>query len=255
MLVILFNCIVLNVTAQLTQSSLYDLQCEHLINPLGLDAASPRFSWKQQDDRRGATQTAYRIWVGTDSLSLVNQHGNAWSSGWVKTSANLARYKGKPLEAFTKYFWKVQVLDQQGKPSAPSTIASFETGMMGMKNWKGSWISDGNDIDLKPAPYFRRVIDVNKKIKSARAYIAAAGLYELYLNGQRIGDHRLDPIYTRFDRRNLYITYDVTAQLREGKNAIGVLLVMDGIIINPPPYGISIMLHGEPGQHSVWISV
>ena len=49
-------------------------------------------------------------------------------------------------------------------------------------------------------------------------------MYELYLNGQRIGDRLLDPAYTRFDRRNLYVTYDVSAQLKSGRNAIGVLL-------------------------------
>ena len=64
----------------------------------------------------------------------------------------------------------------------------------------------------------------SKKISSARAYIAAAGLYELYMNGAQIGDHRLDPMYTRFDRRTLYVTYDITTALQQGKNAVGVLL-------------------------------
>ena len=96
--------------------------------------------------------------------------------------------------------------------------------MMQIKNWKGAWISDTRDINLKPTPYFRKEFEVNKKIKSARADVAVAGLYEFYLNGKRVGDHRLDPIYTRFDRRNLYVTYDVTSHLSEDNNAIGVLL-------------------------------
>src|SRR6185437_1423668 len=66
--------------------------------------------------------------------------------------------------------------------------------------------------------------DLNKEIASARVYIAVAGLYELSINGERVGDHMLDPMYTRFDRRNLYVTYDVTSQIRQGNNAIGVLL-------------------------------
>ena len=61
-------------------------------------------------------------------------------------------------------------------------------------------------------------------MKSARAYVAAAGLYELHINGRKVGDHRLDPMYTRFDRRNLYVTYDVTRQLQDGANAVGILL-------------------------------
>ncbi len=64
----------------------------------------------------------------------------------------------------------------------------------------------------------------SKQIVSARAYIAAAGLYELHINGQRIGDHRLDPMFTRFDRRLLYVTYDITQYLQQGSNAAGVLL-------------------------------
>ena len=107
---------------------------------------------------------------------------------------------------------------------AASAVQSFETGMMGMDHWQGAWIGDGKDIDYRPAPYFRKAFQVKKSVKQARAYIAVAGLYELYINGQRIGDHRLDPLYTRFDRRNFYVAYDVTPQLRQGENVIGVIL-------------------------------
>ena len=65
---------------------------------------------------------------------------------------------------------------------------------------------------------------MKRSIKEARAYIAVAGLYELYINGSRIGDHRLDPAYTRFDRRTLYLTHDITQSLKQGDNAVGVLL-------------------------------
>src|SRR5688572_19450519 len=97
-------------------------------------------------------------------------------------------------------------------------------GMMHNKNWKGSWISDNKDIKEKAAPYFRKNFVAHKPIRSARAYIAVAGLYELYINGKKTGHHRLDPMYTRFDRRILYVTHDVTAALNDGVNAVGVLL-------------------------------
>ena len=105
-----------------------------------------------------------------------------------------------------------------------SPVSYFETGMMGMQHWQGAWIGDGKDIHYGPAPYFRKEFKTGKKVKSARAYIAAAGLYELYINGEKVGDHCLAPLYTRFDRRNLYVAYDVTSQLQNGDNAIGVLL-------------------------------
>jgi alpha-L-rhamnosidase len=204
--------------------SIIDLKTEYLFNPLGIDAPQPRFTWKMEDHRQAAKQTGYRILVDTDSLKVASGNGSVWNSEWVSSGNQLVRYRGKPLQAFTKYFWKVDASDQNQVKSLNAAVASFETGMMNMGNWKGAWISDGYDINEKGAPYFRKVFEASKKVKSARAYIAVAGLYELYLNGQKIGNHRLDPMYTRFDRRTLYVTYDVTQQLQQGKNAIGVLL-------------------------------
>jgi alpha-L-rhamnosidase len=198
-----------------------NLKCEHLINPIGLDAKSPRFSWQQQSEEIGSHQTAYQIVVGTDSQ--LQKESLIWDSGKQNSDLNLMTYSGFDLKPFTKYYWQITVWDQNGSQSA-SEVASFETGMMEMANWRGAWITDTRDIDLKPAPYFRREIDITKEVKSARAYIAVAGLYELSINGQRIGDHRLDPMYTRFDRRTLYVTYDVTDQLKSGANVLGVLL-------------------------------
>ncbi|TDQ06949.1 glycoside hydrolase family 78 protein [Pedobacter metabolipauper] len=200
------------------------LKCEHLENPIGVDAAHPRLSWMMSDNRTGAKQTAYRIVVGTDSLAVRNGKGVTWETGKVLSSNNLVIYNGKALAAFTKYFWLLELWDKDGKAIPAKQVSSFETGMMGMENWKGTWISDRNDVNILPAPYFRKVFSAAKKVKSARAYIAVAGLYELYLNGKKVGNHRLDPMYTRFDRRNLYVSYDVTAQVQSGKNAIGVLL-------------------------------
>jgi alpha-L-rhamnosidase len=222
---ILINCIGL--------SSLYagqpaGLRCEHLVNPLGIDTYSPRLSWQLDDDRYGALQTAYRIIAGIDSIAVANGNGNVWDSQKTNSDRMSVEYSGERLKPFTRYFWSVTTWDGNGSESH-SSIASFETGMMEIKNWKGAWISDGhhlggNSIHVKPAPYFRKTFDVSKKIKSARAYIAVAGLYELYINGEQTGDHRLDPMFTRFDRRNLYVTYDITPQLQQGKNAVGVLL-------------------------------
>lgn len=197
------------------------LKCEYLVNPIGIDAGRPRLSWRMVDERTGARQTAYQLYVSTDSLDM--KKGMVWQPVKVTGGASLVTYAGRALQPFTRYFWRVDTWDKDGIKSS-SAIASFETGMMSRSNWKGAWISDLNDVAAKPAGQFRKVFEANKKIRSARAYIAVAGLYELYVNGQKIGNHRLDPMYTRFDRRTLYVTHDVTAQLQAGKNAIGVLL-------------------------------
>jgi len=211
-----------NTFAQSTQPT--DLKCEYLTNPIGIDATSPRFIWQLKDDRAGAIQSAYQIFVGTDSLEVKSGKGNAWQTAKINSAKNLVSYQGKALQPFTKYYWTVCLWDKNGKPTKSALTASFETGKMGMQNWKGTWISDDNNIHIKPAAYYRKTFQPKKQIKSAKAYIAVAGLYELYINGKKIGDHRLDPMYTRFDRRNLYVTYDVTTQLQNGKNAIGVIL-------------------------------
>ncbi|RZJ79011.1 MAG: alpha-rhamnosidase, partial [Flavobacterium sp.] len=200
------------------------LKTEYLVNPLGLDNAMPRFTWQMDDNRLGAKQTAYRILVNTDSVALTQGKAVQWNTGWLATSDNLKIYSGQLLKPFTKYFWRVDIADQNNIKSTKVKIASFEMGMMKAENWQGAWISDNQNINLKPAPYFRKVFDASKKIKSARAYITAGGLYELSLNGEKVGNHRMDPTYTRFDRRNLYVTHDVTKHLQTGKNAIGVTL-------------------------------
>jgi alpha-L-rhamnosidase len=206
-----------------TNTGPVNLTCEHLAAPLGIDAAKPRLSWMLNDAAKGAKQKAYEILVSTDSAGLVKGEANAWKTGQINADSTLITYNGEKLKAFTKYYWRVNVWNGNDSRLS-SAITSFETGLMNSANWQGTWISDNRGIEVKPAPYFRKGFELTKKVKSARAYIAVGGLYELYINGQKIGNHRLDPMYTRFDRRTLYVTYDVTAQLQSGKNAIGVLL-------------------------------
>ncbi|MCL7987446.1 glycoside hydrolase family 78 protein [Sphingobacterium sp. lm-10] len=200
-----------------------ELRCEHLVSPLGIDNPNPRLSWKLEDNRPGAVQTAYRILVDTDSLAVVNDRGQIWDTGKQPDDHILLTFAGEQLQPQTRYFWKVITWDKEAKAST-SAVVAFETGKMGNAQWQGSWISDHHTIDHKPAPYFRKEFNLKKEIARARAYIAVAGLYELSLNGRKVGDHRLDPMYTRFDRRTLYVTHDVTTQLRSGQNALGVVL-------------------------------
>lgn len=200
------------------------LKCEYLVNPIGIDAVSPRLLWQQNDRREGAVQTACQVIVGTDSVQVSGGKGDCWDSGKAGSSGQLVTYQGKVLQPFTKYYWTVILWDKDQKKMNPAPVASFETGMMKIGNWKGTWISDSKDIALKPAPYFRKQFQPSGKVKSARIYMAAAGLYELSVNGQRVGDHRLDPMYTRYDRRTLYVTYDVTRLVNSKDVVVGVLL-------------------------------
>ena len=199
------------------------LQTEHLHNPIGIDNPNPRLTWRMDDTRHGATQQTFQIIVGTDSTDVTNGQGNSWNSGIQQGREATTRYMGRQLAPFTTYWWRVEVTNDQGT-RLTSPVARFETGMMSQDRWRGCWIDDGRPTDYLPAPYFRKVFLVEKPVRKARLYIAAAGLYELRMNGQRVGDHMLDPLYTRFDRRTLYVTHDVTNLLKQGRNAVGVVL-------------------------------
>lgn len=197
------------------------LHCEHLITPLGIDVSSPRLNWRLPVGVN--VQKACRVVVGTDSARVASGFGDSWDPGRKATADIIAVYAGQELRPYTRYFWKVYVWDSNDK-MYESGVTYFETGVMDKRNWRGNWISDTHDIRLKPAAYFRKELKLKHNIREARAYIAVAGLYELYINGSRVGDCRLAPAYTRFDRRTLYLTHDVTQLLKQGDNAVGVLL-------------------------------
>lgn len=201
---LLFSFLFFTCKNNLGESSIVNLKCEHLINPIGIDSENPRLSWMMDSKNKGISQSAYQIIVGTDShFTLESQ---IWDSGKMDSDKNIVKYTGPDLKPFTKYFWGVQIWENHGGNSV-SKVAFFETGMIKASNWKGSWITDTRDIDLKPAPYFRKGFDVKNKVKSAKAYIAVAGLFEITINGKKIGDHSLDPMYTRFDRRTLFLPH------------------------------------------------
>jgi alpha-L-rhamnosidase len=194
-------------------------QTEHLTNPLGIDEARPRLTWQCV----GIEQTDYSLAVGTDSGSVAKGQDSGWASGKRSSVGQMVTYDGPALRPWTRYYWSVIIWDKEGG-ATQSGVASFETGMMDQENWKGSWITDTKDVRVKPAGYFRRQFKVDKRVLSARVYIATAGLYVLSIDGRRVGDHVLDPMYTRFDRRNLYVTYDVTDFITLGGNAVGVMV-------------------------------
>ncbi len=192
-----------------------EMYCEYSVNPLGVDTDRPRFGWVLESDRRDQRQTAYRILVSDD-------HGELYDSGKVISDQSVnVPYNGKKLSSGEKCYWKVRCWDKDGTMGPWSDTAAFEMGLLKESDWTGSWI--GADLSVS-APLLRKEIEIPKKIKKARVYISGLGCYELYINGKRVGDHVLDPASTDYDNRILYVTYDVTELLKEGTNAIGVML-------------------------------
>ena len=209
------------------------LTCEYIENPLGIDISAPRLSWNINSAGRNRLQTAYEIIVNDDVKLTSSGKGNVWQTGKVSSDENIQiEYGGKPLQPFTKYFWRVKVYDKNGFASGWSEIASFETAALQLSDWKAKWISDGSkqfekDEDFyqtDPMPLFRKQINVAKKIASARLYISGLGYSEVYINDRKIGDHVLDPGFTAYSKQALYVTYDVTAALKNKVNTIGIML-------------------------------
>lgn len=204
-----------------------DLRVQYLSNPLGVDDPHPVFNWKLKSAARGAEQTAYRVLVASDPGRLKESKADIWDSGVVQSSENVGiRYDGKPLQSGTRYHWTVQVWYGSGKENDTPQHAWFETGLMNKGDWQAVWISADRKAltEPGPAPHFRKEFGVKNKVASARLYISGLGYYDAWLNGKRIGDHQLDPAVTRYDRKVLYVTYDVTQHLQQGDNAIGVIL-------------------------------
>src|SRR5919106_1079440 len=203
-----------------------DLTTEHQANPLGIDASAPRLGWIVQAGHNGARQTAYEIKVSSNDY----MRGDVWSSSKVRSTDSFdVEYAGRPLRSQTRYFWSVRVWDERGRPSKWSKTAWFETAFLDDDEFRGDWINSGEATipsAQTPELLLRKDFGLDdRKIASARAYVAGLGLYKLYVNGNRVGDRELDPAFTEYEDRVMYSTFDITRSLRRGRaNALGVSL-------------------------------
>lgn len=216
----------------------YSLKTEYLANPLGIDAERPRFSWLLKSEARGMAQDAYRVIVATSLELLAQNTGDMWDSGKVisKETVNI-EYTGKRLCSRTSYWWRVYSYHNGNETGTVSESAVFETALMEPSDFICKWTGTEEEIS---SPIFRREFHLEEKAVKARAYICGLGYYEMYFNGQKAGDHVLDPNWTDFDdrtlrdliypykdnsrKRALYVTYDITSLLKFGSNAIGIML-------------------------------
>ena len=201
------------------------LRTEYKENPLGIDTRKPRLSWRLESEARGVVQSAYEIRVtgGDGGPGKV-----VWTSGKVASDDSIQRvYEGPALHSGGKYEWQVRVWDGGGRVSAWSAPSSWEMGLLEPSDWKASWIEPGLPEDTAksgPSPMLRREFRLKGGVARARAYVTSHGLYEMYLNGRRVGDQLFTPGWTSYNKRLQYQTYDVTALLQAGANAVGVQL-------------------------------
>ncbi len=213
--------------------ALKQLKTEMLSNPEGIDEAEPRLYWQIASGERNVYQKAYQILVASSVDKLNQEEADFWNSRKVTSSENIhIKYQGENLESNTKCYWKVRVWTNKGM-SSWSEPAYWSVGLLYNKDWWGRWIGfdrafPWEEIATRPtlgSRYFRKEFQTKKEIKSATAYIIGLGLYELHINGQKVGNAVLAPSPTDYFQNVKYNAFDVTSLLKSNdQNAVGVTL-------------------------------
>ena len=209
-----------------------DLRTELLKNPEGIGTATPKFSWIIESKDRNVEQKAYAFLAASSLDKLNEKDADLWNSGKIESrESTKVLYAGKALESRSQVFWKVKVYSNKGD-SAWSDVSKFSIGLLNNNDWIAKWIGldklfpwDSGEMHSRlSARYLRKEFTSTKDVKSAKVYISGLGLYELYINGEKIGDQVLAPGPTDYFKTVLYNTFDVTAYIKQGKNAIGTIL-------------------------------
>ena len=218
------------------QSSIYasNLRCEYLLNPMGIDEPLPRLSWTLtavHPDNFRQQQTAYHIIVTKCETGLAASQFKVWDSGWVKSGLmQQITYNGVPLESDQLYQWKVCVRDEAGKQSGWSKTAYWTTGLFKPSEWTAKWIGTGDTQDTnKPEcsiadPWLRKTFFLDNHPSKAVIFIASIGYHEVYINGNKIGNDVLSPCVSDYLKRARYVAYNITHELKPGKNVIALWL-------------------------------
>jgi alpha-L-rhamnosidase len=210
------------------QLSVDHLRTEYRNNPVGIDEKNPRLSWIIQSNLNNTEQLAYQVQVATSEPAFDSEEFVIWDTGKIESNRSVQNiYEGPVLNSRTRYFWRVRVWDNHNRTSDWSDAVFWEMGLLNPESWQAEWIEPGLDEDpfvSQPAPVLRREFQAQSPIEKARVYVTSHGVYEMELNGQRIGDEILSPGWTSYLNRLQYQTFDVTGLLTVGDNAIGVML-------------------------------
>jgi len=242
MLIILGSCF------QQKTVHIVELKCQSLINPTGIDNCRPYFSWILESDKRGQNQTAYQIIVADNEKDIDSDKGSAWNSGKISSNQTFAvYYEGQPLVSNRTYYWKVRIWDMDGNTSKFSQTARFTTSILDSVVWKAKWMGMGTGKDpVNKKGFYDKAINIDeegdsicyhesslllrkefslsKPVKQAILHVCGLGLYELSINGKRIGTKVLNPAKTNYNKVVLYDSYDVTSNLDDEDNVIGIML-------------------------------
>lgn len=229
LLSVLFVSLLMSLSMPLTgQVTVTRLRCEYRVNPIGIDALRPRLSWEIRSQEHNVMQDTYEIRAALDRQDLAGGKNLIWNTGPVNSDRSVhVPWGGENLKSRERVYWQVRIRDNRGNISPWSEPAWFEMGLLQPGDWKADWIRADIDEDLShsnPPHWFRKEFNLKKKITKARVYATSLGLYELHINGKRVGADYFTPGWTSYNKRLQYQTYDITNMLQEGKNTIGAIV-------------------------------
>jgi len=216
---------------------IYDLRCNGLKEPIGVDTPKPFLTWKLENisKENGIYQSAYQILVSSSIEKIKKLEGDLWDSGRVECKAYQVVYGGEHLQKGQRVWWRVRIWDDKGRVSDYSEPSFWEMGLISDRNWLAKWIEPPPEIyprnlvdkdlfNFNPAIMFRKKFSVDKQVKEARLYISGLGYCIPYINGVRVGDNELDPGWTAYEKRVFYSVYDITDVLKQGDNVVGAVV-------------------------------
>lgn len=213
--------------------SVADCTVEHHTNPLGIDAARPRFGWTLDSSAPQQRQAGYQIQVSSTAPGT----GDLWDSGRVPSDRQIdIAYAGRGLMSLTRYFWRVRVWDTQGRAGSWSEPRWFETGLLAAADeWRAKFIGQPSVPDLSGAKWiwypegdpgagrpvetrcFRRTFTLTSAPSGATLIVTGDDTADVWVNGTLVS---ASPRVT--DSWKNAALVDVTAQLTSGTNTIAV---------------------------------
>lgn len=187
--------------------NIYDLKTEYRDNPLGIDEQAPRFSWKLKSSLNDTVQKSYHILIRSEKEIV-------WDTGLVESEQSIhLPYQGKAFCPTTTYDIELRVTDNHGEVA--HRTGCFETGLLSYNNFTGDWITHSFEDNLEPCAIFLKEFSASNEVKKARLYASALGIYEVELNGEKVGDEYFAPGWTSYEHRLQYQTYDITSLVKD----------------------------------------
>lgn len=221
------------------------LQVDGLTRPLGIDDATPRFSWNLSDRARGAQQTAYRLLVATRAELLKDGSADVWDSGNVTSGGSMnVKYAGPAVKPSTRYWWKVEVSGADGKSYPASAEEWWETGLMSQE-WRSEWIGwetrEEDAVRKAPAAWianpevvpgsakpnseqvfaYRQTLSIDKPVERALLFATGEDTVFAWMNGEQVMNGAPYPAYHQMPWQK-FVRADVTGEVEQGRNTVAI---------------------------------